>query len=452
VTRRGRRFALAALALSLVSLVSLPSCAKKLAPPPPEGEEYLYPAPRPGELSTSDAQAVQVAWREVQVGSTVSAVKRYQKILKRKPRSPAARTGLGYAHLRGGELAPAGSAFVTVLEAEPQYLPALVGLGQLQVRRGEAEEAVRTFRRAAAAAPDDPLVRKRLASLKLQVTERRMAQAEAALERGDAEAAVLAYTAALEAAPEVTGVRLSLAQLLAARGDSKAALSVLEADMTGDRQLLLLAGRLLTEAGEYAQALEIYTRLLAHGPGDAEAREGQRRAQAGLESQALPEEYRAIPDAARLTRADLAALVAVRVQRLRHAGAGAPRVAVDISGSWARDQVARVLALGIMDVYPNHTFQPNAVVRRVDLARAAARTLDVLRWPATPSAPPSDMSRSHLDFAVVERVLGAGLMGVTDAGAFEPWRPVSGREAVEVVDALARLTSSQIEYHPTRGR
>jgi hypothetical protein len=31
-------------------------------------------------------------------------------------------------------------------------------------------------------------------------------------------------------------------------------------------------------------------------------------------------------------------------------------------------------------------------------------------------------------------------MDVTPSGAFEPWRPVSGREAADVVDALARLT------------
>jgi hypothetical protein len=81
-------------------------------------------------------------------------------------------------------------------------------------------------------------------------------------------------------------------------------------------------------------------------------------------------------------------------------------------------------------------------VRRVDLARAAARTLDVLHVPAGAAPAPADMSRSHLDFAVVERVLAAGLMGLTPAGAFEPWRPVSGREAIDVVDAVARLSGS----------
>ncbi len=30
-------------------------------------------------------------------------------------------------------------------------------------------------------------------------------------------------------------------------------------------------------------------------------------------------------------------------------------------------------------------------------------------------------------------------MDLTPTGAFEPWRPVSGPEAISVVDALARL-------------
>ena len=36
------------------------------------------------------------------------------------------------------------------------------------------------------------------------------------------------------------------------------------------------------------------------------------------------------------------------------------KVAIDISGSWAREHIATVLALDILDLYPNHTFQPGA--------------------------------------------------------------------------------------------
>jgi Flp pilus assembly protein TadD len=431
------RFAVLAL---VAGALALAACAKRIVPEVPEGEEYVYPAPRPRELPQAELAQLQLAWREVLAGdppppsattSCCVATPRAPRPHRPRLRAPAR-----------GQLAAASDAFAATLEKRPEDVPALVGMGSLAVRRGELEAAVELYRRAAATAPDDVVVRKRLAALKLQVTERRMGEAESALARSDTEAAAQAYAKALEAAPEVTDVRLALAQVLAGRDDRQGAIAVLEADLSGERQVLLELGRLLCEEQEFARALEVYTRVLAHGPGDEEARAGQQRAREGLESLAMPEEYRAIPEAPRVTRADLAALISVRVQALRRAGAGEPRVAVDISGSWARDQVARVLALGIMDVYPNHTFQPGAIVRRVDLARAAARTLDILRWPAAAVQPPSDMSRAHLDFGVVERVLAAGLMGLTPTGSFEPWRPVSGREAIDVVDAIARLSGT----------
>jgi len=33
-------------------------------------------------------------------------------------------------------------------------------------------------------------------------------------------------------------------------------------------------------------------------------------------------------------------------------------------------------------------------------------------------------------------------MGLSAEGAFEPWRPVSGQETIDLVDAVARLTGS----------
>ena len=109
----------------------------------------------------------------------------------------------------------------------------------------------------------------------------------------------------------------------------------------------------------------MYSGMLVRDPGDEEARTGERTAQEALDFQAQPEEYRGIASSTRTTRADLAALLAVRVTALSRLHLSEPRVAVDISGSWAREHIATIVGLGIMDVYPNHTFQPRATVRRV---------------------------------------------------------------------------------------
>jgi hypothetical protein len=153
----------------------------------------------------------------------------------------------------------------------------------------------------------------------------------------------------------------------------------------------------------------------------------------------MPEEYRRIPQAATITRADLAALVVGKVSALSRLPNGPAKVAVDISGSWARDSIIRALALEILDVYPNHTFQPAATVRRGDLARAVQRVLDLTSQPAAALANPSDMTPNNLFRYPAARVVGAGLMDLTQNGAFEAWRPVTGREAADVVEALVRL-------------
>jgi len=432
-----RRAAVAFLAVLLAG-----ACAKRVAPPPPEGEDYASPVAAPGEVSAGEARELRAAWLDVLAGDPAAAARRYEGLLKRRPGLVPARVGLGYARLRGGRPADAAVLFEASLAARPDDVPALVGAGSAAFRRGDLDAAIGFYRRAQAVAPDDALVRRRLPSLRLQATERRMSLAQAALERGDAEAAVREYTGALEAAPEVAGVRIALAEILVARGDVPGAVALLEADPSGDRQAALRRAGLLMEQQDFARAAEAYRGLAALDPGDEAARAGERAARAGLELLSLPEEYRRLPEAVRITRADLAALVVVRVRALGRTGPGEPRVAVDIGTSWAREYVARALALGIMEVYPNHTFQPEAIVRRVDLARAAARALERLGWPRSAAPVPADMSRAHLDYAAVERVLGAGLMSLGASGGFEPWRVVSGREAVEVMDALARLSGS----------
>src|SRR5262249_53976254 len=212
-------------------------------------------------------------------------------------------------------------------------------------------------------APGDAVVRRRLPQLKLQVTEKRVAQARQHLEHGDAAHAIDEYRAALEAAPEVGGVRLELANLVLGQGDAAGAVALLEQDPVQDRQVQLRLGEILIGMQDYAKATEVYRKLLLRDPRDEEAMRRSREVRDAQELLLMPEEYRRIATSSRLSRADLAALVDVKVTALRRVADREPKVAIDISGSWARDHIADVLALDIMDVYPNHTLQPGATVR-----------------------------------------------------------------------------------------
>jgi hypothetical protein len=51
------------------------------------------------------------------------------------------------------------------------------------------------------------------------------------------------------------------------------------------------------------------------------------------------------------------------------------------------------------------------------------------------------MRPSHFYYDAAARAVAEGLMDLTPEGRFEPWRAVTGAEAVLVVDALARLAA-----------
>jgi tetratricopeptide (TPR) repeat protein len=433
--KRCARAGVLALALALAA-----SCAPPPAPPrPPDSAEYLYPSWPVGQLTADQKGRIDKAWSSLVSGETERAEKELQAVLKRDPGLVPAVTALAWTRLAMGRIAEASRGFEDVLRRRDDYVPAVAGGAAAAQRAGDAEGALQLYQRAHALAPDDPLVRRRLADARLQVTEKRVAQARSALQAGDVEQAVTGYRSALEAAPEVAGLRLELAELLAGRGQKTAAIEVLEGDPTGDRQVLLHLGELLTGLKENGRALEVYRRVLAKDPRDEEALRRSQEIRQAMELLEMPEEYRAIASAPRISRADLAALLAVKVTALSRVKAGAPRVAIDISGSWAREHIIKVLSLDLIDVYPNHTFQPGATVRRGELARAVARVLDLLRWPPAPTPALADMTSGNLYYAAAGRVVAAGLMDLSPNGAFEAWRPVSGQEAVDVIEGLARL-------------
>jgi hypothetical protein len=247
---------------------------------------------------------------------------------------------------------------------------------------------------------------------------------------------------ALDVAPELSPVRLELADLLVEADRRAEAIEVLAAAQDADRNIALRIASLRFEDGDLAGAEMALKRGLRDVAEDTEgaallARIRERRALL-----ALPEALRLIGDAPRITRAELAALVVVRVEALMSkAPAGGSEVASDLSRTWARPEILRALELGLMDVYPNHTFQPSGVVRRGELAVVAARVLDLVGFGKANGPPPRDMSPSHLQYNSALRVIGAGVMQSASTGAFEPWRIVSGGEAKAVVDALARLSA-----------
>jgi tetratricopeptide (TPR) repeat protein len=431
-----------AAAFALLAALGCASAPPRPATTTPETEEFVFPRSAPGEVRPHEAGQIERAWHEILGGRAADAERRLRKVLVESPGLIAAETALAYARLRSGDNADAARRFAAVLEHRPQDPSALVGHALALARSGDQEGALAAYARAAAADPSSETIRRRRAELRLAVTETRVSSARNAAQAGDIDRAVAEYDLALSAAPELSTVRLELASLLVGRGQLDAAVALLQADPAGDRQVLMRLAELAEQGGDHERALDVYRRVLQANPHDEEALGAARRVREGIEAEQMPEEYRRIIDAPTITRADLAALMMVKVRRLAQAPLGPGRVAIDISGSWARDHIIRALALDLVSVYPNHTFQPGAMVRRGDLARAVARALDLLQYPAAPAPRLTDMSANNALYYPAARTVSAGLMDLTEDGAFVPWRPVSGREATDVIEGLVRLVGN----------
>ncbi len=207
-------------------------------------------------------------------------------------------------------------------------------------------------------------------------------------------------------------------------------------------------GAVLEARGELSAAASAYARAAALD-GRAEWRALSEELAERARMASLPAEFATLPTATTVTRAQLAALIGIRLEALL---ASAPRrvtaVATDVRGHWAASWILPVTQAGVMEIFPNHTFQPAGLVRRGDLARiafellalaAADRPEDLAAWSA--SMPRfSDLPSSHLVYRAAATAVGAGVMAGED-GRFAPTRPATGSDVLEAVARINEIAN-----------
>jgi tetratricopeptide (TPR) repeat protein len=210
-------------------------------------------------------------------------------------------------------------------------------------------------------------------------------------------------------------------------------------------------GEIYEAQSEYGKAADAYATAMTLEPNEAlEAKVDDLKAKAAFAT--MPAEYRSIETSPTVTRAQLAALVGVRLDDLiKRAPRSNAVVITDTRTSWAAPWILSTARAGLMEVYPNHTFQPNAIVRRVDLAQTVSSALTLIaannpRLAATlrnargrfPDVPPG-----HLNFQAASAAVESGVMSATSDGTFQLSRAVTGEEAVAAVGKLLELSARQ---------
>ncbi len=444
--------------IAIALLVAASACAPKTPPVTtmgaPRYPDFIFPAVPPASADPSFAGDGLLhadhdrAWRLLQAGEFRGAEREFQLILKRRPGFYPAEAGLGYLDVAQRRFKEALTWFDRAIARSASYAPALAGRGEVLLGMSREGEALSAFEAALTADPSLVDVRRRIEVLRFAQVRNLVASAKRASEAGRFDEARREYERAIAATPasaflyrDLAAVELHLDADAAAAGHLKKAT---ELD-PGDARAWLALAELLERQGDFDGAVGAFEHALAIEPADS-TRAALARVREGMARVKLPEEYRAIPGSARLTRGELAALLGVRFQE---ALAASPRrvtaVMTDARQDWAAPWIMAVTRAGVMDVYQNHTFQPRAVVRRVDLAHVVARMLDVV----APGAPRTldgarrtiaDVGPGYVGYKGIVAAVASGVMPLFEGDSFRPSRVVSGAEAVEAMNRLQALS------------
>jgi tetratricopeptide (TPR) repeat protein len=439
----------------LVVLVCASACAPKTVPAPvvtaPKFPDYIRPAVPPPFDGSPAADSASRGWRFLQAGDLRTAEREFAAALKTEPAFYPAETSLGWVELARKDAKAALTHFDRALELNPQHgdVSLHVGRGQALLALNREGDAIAAFEAAIAADPSQTDLARRVEVLKFRNAEQGLARARAAAGAGRLDEAMQAYTAAIASSPDSPFLYRELAAVERQKGDADAALDHFRKAIAldpSDARSLAQTAEILESRGDFDGAAKAYTDALAIEPStEVEARLDAMRSRMALAR--MPAEYRAIEQAAQITRADLAALIGVRLGALLGARRTDAALITDVRNNWAATWIMAVARAGVMEPFANHAFQPRAVVRRVDLAQAVARLLPAAsaRNPAaltswqTARLKFSDLSSGHLAYPAASAVVAAGVMSTAPGGAFQPSRAVTGAEATAAIAKVEEI-------------
>jgi tetratricopeptide (TPR) repeat protein len=444
------------LALSLLAGVT--ACAPKTIELPdptiaPKFPDFVFPVVPEGLGTPAVLERHNAGWQWLQAGDLRAAERNFDATLQLMPQFYPAEAGLGWVGLARKNSDGAVTHFDRAVVANPRYVPALVGRGEALLSLGDRDMALKSFEAAVAADANLTPLRSRIEVLRFRGLQDDVGEAQKAAEAGRLPEARTAYQRAIASSPQSPFLYRELAIVERRAGSLPAALGyaqkAVDLEPTEPRNFLAL-GEIYEAQGELAKAVEAFDAAHALEPDPGiERRIDDLREKLLLA--AMPPEFSEIESSSGVSRAQLAALLGVRLDDLlKRAPRRTSAVITDTRGSWASPWILLVARSGVMEVYPNHTFQPANGVRRVDLAQACSRVLSLIAaerprlaeaWRSARRKFP-DVSPGHLAYPAASLAVEAGVMLPLDDGSFQLTRPVSGAEAAAAVKKLEELAES----------
>jgi tetratricopeptide (TPR) repeat protein len=400
----------------------------------------------PRELPEAERTVFERGWESLQAGRLETASSDIEPLARKYERSPEIATAAGFLDLRLGKPQDAERKFQAALRTDPDLGPAQSGYFLVALQSGNEERAFERLLRLEEDFPEHDLVDRHGAALRVNVAERRLASAREQMRERKYDEAAASYLRALEVAPQAGALYLEAAEAEIEAGyPDRAVVHARRATELepGNADAHRTLGEACLRNDDVSGAARALAAASALRPEDEALRARFEEVQRSARETSVPEEYLTIRESERLTREQLAALLCVDLRESFDAfGNEASVIATDVDESWASSYILRAVSAGVLDVFPNHTFQPSAFVSRLDLASALYRALEKLAPEAREAARLSagaefkDLARQNPGYDAASTAIALELLEPADDGAFEPRRIVSGREAASAIASL----------------
>jgi Tfp pilus assembly protein PilF len=431
--------------MTLVSLLYW-SCAT-YQPPPPNLYTGELPQSIVTDLSLDERILVEDAWKSIRMGNTKNAHKIINKL---GSENSFYYVGLGYVAYLLGNPQTAEQYFKASLSYYPDVDLAHFGLAHIYQGSNKVDSAFSEYREILNNDPDNPWAKPRYEDIKERKTGEALADANVFLSAGDTKNSKKSFLRALYYSPESTEAHLALGKIYRDEDNFQNALLHLKAASTKEpknTEIRKEYADTLFQAGELKNSLGVYEDLLEQNPEDQEIRDRLETIKNRLGIFELPSQYNAIQSSESVTKEDVAALLSVKFKDILDKPSGKPPIIIDISTSWASRFILQTASLAILDVYPNHTFQPKKVITRAEMAETLFRLIEHLKrkgYSFIQQIPPnriqiSDVSPSNYYYRPIILLVSYDIMTLSQDRAFNPDKAVSGREATRLLDLILAL-------------
>jgi Tfp pilus assembly protein PilF len=399
------------------------------------------------ELSLDERILVEDAWRHIQEGRAKKAEKSINKL---GSQNSFYYVGLGFVSLLLEYPQRAEQYFKASLSEFPEMMLAHVGLAQIYQDSVREELAFVEYREILKTNPDDSWAKSRFEDIRTRKTEELQREANSYLTAGDLVKSKEAYLKALYYTPDATEAHVALAKIYKREGDLEKALvhfKAAAASIPENSDIQMEYADTLFQAGDLKKSLVLYEELSEKDPDNSEIQQRLETIKNRLGIFKLPSQYDSIPFSDAVSKEEIAALLSVKFKNIIDEPKGKPPIIIDISTSWASQFILHTASLGILDVYPNHTFQPKKVITRAEMAEVLFRLVEHLKRKGhhfIQQIPPdriqiADVSPGNYYYRPILLIVSYDIMDLSRDRHFNPDQALSGQEAIRLVELILAL-------------